>query len=75
MILSNVRTPDERRGDLNAQVAALRIGERRVREMIERHGFAMVTQGFAAILDYAERRMLRRIRELPQGVYTAEDFP
>lgn len=74
MILANVRTPDERRGDLNAQVAALRIGERRIREMIERYGFEMVTEGFAAILDYAERRMLRRIKELPEGIYTAEDF-
>jgi N-methylhydantoinase B len=74
MILANVRTPEERRGDLNAQVAALRIGERRVREMIERHGYEMVRHGFDAILDYAERRMLRRIRELPQGTYTAEDF-
>jgi len=73
MILANVRTPAERRGDLNAQVAALRIGERRVIEMVERYGARMITEGFEAILEYAERRMRRRISELPEGVYQAED--
>ena len=74
MILANVRTPAERRGDLNAQVAALRIGERRVIEMVERYGAAMIlAEGFDAILDYAERRMRKRITELPEGIYKAED--
>jgi N-methylhydantoinase B len=73
MILSNVRTPAERRGDLNAQVAALKIGERRVIEMVKRYGADMIRDGFAAILDYAERRMRRRISELKPGVYSAED--
>jgi N-methylhydantoinase B len=74
MILANVRTPAERRGDLNAQVAALKIGERRVIEMVDRYGIDMVVGGFAEILDYAERRMRKRISELPAGVYTGEDF-
>jgi N-methylhydantoinase B len=73
LILANVRTPAERRGDLNAQLAALRIGERRLVDLAARHGARMLTQGFAAILDYAERRMLRRIAELPPGTYSAAD--
>jgi len=73
LILSNVRTPAERRGDLNAQVAALKIGERRVVEMVQRYGVDTIVDGFAAILDYAERRMRRRIAELKPGVYLAED--
>ena len=40
LILANVRTPAERRGDLNAQLAALRIGERRLEELAERYGAA-----------------------------------
>jgi N-methylhydantoinase B len=73
LILANVRTPTERRGDLNAQLAALRIGERRLAELAERHGARVLARGFAAILAYAERRMRRRIAELPAGTYYAED--
>src|ERR1043165_1413818 len=74
MILANVRTPEERRGDLNAPLAALRIGEQRLIERCGRNGADLVTAGFAAILDYAERRMRRRLAELPPGTYYGEDF-
>ena len=73
MILANVRTPAERRGDLNAQIAALRIGQRRIIEMAESYGPSVLMAGFDALLDYAERRMRRRLLELPDGVYVAED--
>ena len=74
LILANVRTPEERRGDLNAQLAALRIGEQRLVELARRYGADLVTAGFEAILDYAERRMRRRLAEFPPGTYRAEDF-
>src|SRR5712671_7151341 len=74
MILANVRTPEERRGDLNAQLASLRIGERRIRELAARYGADLVTAGFEAILDYTERRMRRRLAEFPPGTYCGEDF-
>lgn len=74
LVLANVRTPEERRGDLNAQLAALRVGEQRLGELARRHGAGLVTAGFAAILDYAERRMRRRLAELPEGTYRGEDF-
>src|SRR5580700_9245317 len=67
MILANVRTPQERRGDLNAQLAALRVGETRLGELARRHGAGLLTEGFAAILDYTERRMRRRLAEFPAG--------
>ncbi|MCZ6532069.1 MAG: hydantoinase B/oxoprolinase family protein, partial [SAR324 cluster bacterium] len=73
MILANVRTPAERRGDLNAQLAALRIGERRLHELADRYGAETLQANFAAILDYAERRMLKRLAELRPGEYFAED--
>jgi N-methylhydantoinase B len=73
LFLANVRTATERRGDLNAQLAALRIGERRLIELAQRHGAHVLSEGFAAILDYAERRMRKRIAELPPGTYSAED--
>src|SRR5437763_1244214 len=74
LILANVRTPEERRGDLNAQLASLRIGERRIRELAERYGADLSTAGFEAILDYTERRMRRRLAEFPPGTYRGEDF-
>jgi len=73
LILANVRTAEERRGDLNAQVAALRVGERRLKELAQVYGPASLARGFAEILDYAERRMRKRLAELPRGTYCAED--
>src|SRR5204862_5439246 len=74
LILANVRTPEERRGDLNAQLASLRLGERRIGELASRYGADLVTAGFEAILDYTERRMRRRLAEFPPGIYRGEDF-
>ena len=73
LILANVRTAAERRGDLNAQVAAINIGKRRLGELAQRYGIAGLADGFDAILDYAERRMRNRIAELPPGTYLAQD--
>jgi len=73
LIMANVRTATERRGDLNAQLAAIRIGERRLGELAERYGLRVLAEGFDAILDYAERRMRNRIAELPPGHYLAQD--
>jgi N-methylhydantoinase B len=73
LILANVRTPAERRGDLHAQLAALRIGERRLEELAERYGTGVLVDGFDAILDYAERRMRRKVAEQPPGTYRAQD--
>lgn len=73
MVLANVRTPEERRGDLNAQLAALRIGERRMGELAERFGADALEEGLHAILDYTERRMRARLAELPKGVWVTED--
>lgn len=74
MILANVRTPEERRGDLNAQLASIRVGERRLLELAESYGADLLVRGFDALLDYAERRMLRRLAELPPGIYHGEDM-
>jgi len=74
LILANVRTSDERRGDLNAQLASVRVGEQRLQEIARRDGSDLLAAGFAAILDYTERRMRRRLAELPPGIYQGEDF-
>ena len=65
LILANVRTPDERLGDLGAQVAAHRVGERRVREAVDRYGIEVVTAQMAALQDYAENVMRSRLEAIP----------
>ena len=73
LVLANVRTPEERRGDFNAQLAAIKIGERRIKELAQRYGATRLAAGFEAILAYAERRMRRQLAELPAGEYSGED--
>ncbi len=71
LILANVRTPDVRRGDLRAQLAANRLAERRVAELVERRGREIVLDAFGEVLAYAERRTREAIGELPDGRYEA----
>ncbi|ELZ81026.1 5-oxoprolinase [Haloferax elongans ATCC BAA-1513] len=73
MILSNVRTPDERRGDLRAQEAANQTGKRRFTELVEKYGVETLTEALAEIKDYSERRMRSEIESLPDGTYSFED--
>ena len=74
IILANVRTPEERRGDLMAQVMAGRRGEDRLNEIVVRYGLARVRRSAASLLDYTERVTRAMIRSLPDGDYTFEDF-
>ena len=74
LICRNVRTPDERRGDLSAQIAAQRLGERRLAATAQRHGVAAVREHAAALLAYSERMMRAALRRIPDGEYTFEDF-
>jgi N-methylhydantoinase B/oxoprolinase/acetone carboxylase alpha subunit len=73
LILANVRTPQEREGDLTAQIAANRVGEKRLRGLVERYGVRRVTQYASATQDYAERVLRRTIARIPDGVYEFED--
>ena len=73
LITANSRTPDERIGDLEAQLAAHRIGERRLQDMIAGHGLARVNDHAAALLDYSRRMTEAIIDSIPDGVYDFED--
>jgi len=73
LILSNVRTPDERRGDILAQVAANGIGRRRILETIERYGLATVIRYGRLVQDYTERVLRETIRSIPDGTYVFSD--
>lgn len=73
LILRNVRTPDERRGDLAAQRAAHAVGETRLLELVERFGAEEVSAYAGHLLDYSERLTRAAIADWPDGEYTFED--
>lgn len=73
LLLRNVRTPDERRGDLAAQVAAHEVGARRAKEIVARYGFDETLHYAAALLEYAERLTRSVISAMPNGVYAFKD--
>lgn len=73
LLLANVRTPVEREGDLAAQVAANRVGARRLEEILDSFGLAEVERYCGALLDYGERLMAQVIAAIPDGEYAAED--
>ncbi|EJN59914.1 hydantoinase B/oxoprolinase family protein [Halogranum rubrum] len=72
LILANVRTPDERRADLRAQIAANERAEERLGDLIDEHG-ELVLDAFDAVIDYSRERIASEIRDLPDGTYTARD--
>src|SRR3989304_3244981 len=74
MILANVRTPQEREGDLTAQVAACRLGERRLTELAGKYGVRKTGFYLDALQQYSARLMREALQRIPNGVYRAEDF-
>lgn len=74
LFVANTRVADERRGDLLAQVAALRIGAKRLAAWVEREGPAHLARGMAALQAYAARLMGAALARLPPGTYRAVDY-
>jgi N-methylhydantoinase B len=74
MLLNNVRTPEEREGDLGAQVAACHTGAERLREVCSRYGVERARRAAAELLDYSEELMRTFLQAVPEGEYRAEDF-
>ncbi len=73
LILSNVRTPIEREGDLMAQLMAIHRGDLRLHELVTKYGAARVASNMKSLQDYSERMMRASIAKLPPGVYRFED--
>ena len=72
LILANCRVPEERIGDLKAQLGAIKVGERRLRALIARYGAATVEAVIAEVRQRAEREMRAHIEAIPDGVYPFE---
>ncbi len=73
VVLANVRTPDEREGDLTAQIAANHVGERRLREIVDAYGRGAVAAYAAAVQAHTERVLRAAIAGIPDGDYAFED--
>jgi len=74
LLLNNVRTPEEREGDLGAQIAACQTGARRLTEICGRYGLARTKRAAGELLDYSEEMMRSFLGTVPAGTYRAEDF-
>jgi len=74
MIRANVRIPEQNIGDIHAQIASVNIGERKMKEIVARFGFADFIEGTNQILDYAEEQARRIIATVPDGEYFFADY-
>jgi len=72
-LLAQMRNPDERRGDLRAQLAAHHLAARRVAELAARHGRDRVAAAMDELHAYSERRVRAGIAALPDGRFEATD--
>jgi N-methylhydantoinase B len=74
LILRNSRTPEERQGDLAAQLAAHSVGARRLDEIVARYGLQEVQTYAEALIAYTERVVRAVIASIPAGTYTFTDY-
>ena len=74
LIANNVRLPEQNWGDLNAQIACVNVGERKVHEILDRFGKDEFKAGLGGLLDYAENQARAIIRGIPDGEYFFADY-
>jgi N-methylhydantoinase B len=73
LLLRNMRVPEQRRGDFDAQIAAQRTGEMRLAALAERYGVAELRREMTALMHYAERVTRAALGAIPEGSYDFED--
>jgi N-methylhydantoinase B len=74
MMHDNIRVPQLVLGDMEAQIAASRIGAERFAELLDRYGVETVRAASAEVMDYSERMIRQEIEKLPDGAYRAEGY-
>jgi N-methylhydantoinase B len=73
IIATNIREPHKTMGDINSQIASLRVGERGLLGLVTRYSVETVLEAVEDLIDYSEARMRKRIAEIPDGTYAWED--
>jgi N-methylhydantoinase B len=74
ILLANVRTPQEREGDLASQIGACRVGCQRMQEIVRKYGLEKVNELADELVAYSERLVKAELRKMPAGTFTAEDY-
>jgi N-methylhydantoinase B len=74
ILAANSRVPQSNWGDLNGQLNALDLGERRLHALLDEYGEATISSALQALSDRAEKLMRANIAALPDGTYTCDDF-
>ena len=74
IIRMNVRIPERAMGDLKAQIATVRTGEKRFLDLIEKYGRKAVLDAVESIFDQSEQVARKAVREIPNGTYVAESY-
>lgn len=74
LLLTNIRLPAEVMGDIRAMVAALRVGGRRIEQLIEKYGLENYSEYIRDILDQSEQRARQKLQELPEGTFEGEYY-
>jgi len=73
-ILHNVRTPDERQGDLMAQIGANRMGAQRLQALLETEGRSVWESRFEMLMGYSEQLTRAALQQIPPGEYEFTDY-
>ncbi len=74
MILSNSRLPEYTKGDIEAQVASMRVAMKRVYRLIEKYGIDNVLRAMKKLIEDGEKYAYQKLKELPKGEFEAEDY-
>src|SRR5206468_11577469 len=74
IILANIRVPEERIGDIKAQVAALTVGEKRLTALLDRYGEETVSACIVELRRRSTLMMRAHIAKIPDGLHTGEAF-
>ncbi len=74
IILENSRMPEYTLGDMEAQAASMKVAERRIQSLIEKYGVDNVLLAMKKLLRDGEKYALLKLKELPKGVFEAEDY-
>jgi N-methylhydantoinase B/oxoprolinase/acetone carboxylase alpha subunit len=74
ILVNNTRTPHFVKGDLQAHVGCLRVGEQEMQRAAAKYGIAIVKAAMKQIQEYTERIVRKSISEIPDGVYEGEDY-
>ena len=74
IIKANVRVPERAMGDMRAQLASIRTGERRVMQLLKRYGNQAFKDSIELVYEQSEKLARAAVRQIPDGVYEAESF-